>query len=85
MAQIVAVGDLEEGFFVLAKLVLEEGPAFLKDAREGHDRRSLALRRRVPAEGVNTKTTRIARQMHGRAGFKLLRHRMLLTRRHHRM
>lgn len=31
-----------------------------------------------PAEGVNTKTKRIARQMHGRAGFTLLRHRILL-------
>ncbi|MFI2041429.1 ISL3 family transposase [Streptomyces bottropensis] len=31
-----------------------------------------------PTEGVNTKTKRIARQMHGRAGFTLLRHRVLL-------
>lgn len=31
-----------------------------------------------PTEGVNTKTKRIARQMHGRAGFPLLRHRILL-------
>jgi transposase len=31
-----------------------------------------------PAEGINTKTKRIARQMHGRAGFTLLRHRILL-------
>lgn len=31
-----------------------------------------------PTEGVNTKTKRIARQMHGRAGFGLLRHRILL-------
>lgn len=31
-----------------------------------------------PTEGVNTKTKRIARQMHGRAGFALLRHRVLL-------
>jgi hypothetical protein len=30
------------------------------------------------AEGVNTKTKRIMRQMHGRAGFELLRHRILL-------
>ncbi|GGV59265.1 hypothetical protein GCM10010294_07170 [Streptomyces griseoloalbus] len=30
-----------------------------------------------PTEGVNTKTKRIARQMHGRAGFTLLRHRTL--------
>jgi transposase len=29
-------------------------------------------------EGVNTKTKRIMRQMHGRAGFDLLRHRILL-------
>ncbi|GHF05908.1 hypothetical protein GCM10014715_72560 [Streptomyces spiralis] len=31
-----------------------------------------------PTEGVYTKTQRIARQMHGRAGFSLLRHRILL-------
>ncbi|MEW2632547.1 transposase [Streptomyces sp. NPDC048389] len=31
-----------------------------------------------PTEGVNTKTKRIARLMHGRAGFTLLRHRILL-------
>lgn len=31
-----------------------------------------------PTEGVNTKTKLIARQMHGRAGFTLLRHRILL-------
>jgi transposase len=31
-----------------------------------------------PTEGVNTKTKRIARQMHGRAGFTLLRRRILL-------
>ena len=30
------------------------------------------------AEGENTKTKRIMRQMHGRAGFTLLRHRILL-------
>jgi hypothetical protein len=31
-----------------------------------------------PTEGVNTKTKRIARQIHGRAAFTLLRHRILL-------
>ncbi|MFI6599182.1 hypothetical protein ACIBHX_23240 [Nonomuraea sp. NPDC050536] len=30
-------------------------------------------------EGVNTKTKRIMRQMHARAGFALLRHRILLA------
>ncbi|OHV28143.1 hypothetical protein CC117_30650 [Parafrankia colletiae] len=30
------------------------------------------------AEGVNTKTKKIMRQMYGRAGFPLLRHRILL-------
>ncbi|TDC09500.1 transposase, partial [Streptomyces sp. 8K308] len=29
-------------------------------------------------DGVNTRTKRIMRQMHGRAGFALLRHRILL-------
>jgi transposase len=32
-----------------------------------------------PTEDVSTKTKRIARQMHGRAGFTLLRHRILLA------
>lgn len=32
-----------------------------------------------PAEGVNTKTELIKRQMYGRAGFRLLRHRILLA------
>ncbi len=31
-----------------------------------------------PTEGVSAKIKRIARQMHGRAGFTLLRHRILL-------
>ncbi|MEU5629941.1 hypothetical protein [Streptomyces tendae] len=35
-----------------------------------------------PTEGVRTKTMRIARQMRGRAGFALLRHRFLLGQRH---
>jgi transposase len=35
-----------------------------------------------PTEGANTKTRRIARQMHGRAGFTLLRHRILLGQQH---
>jgi transposase len=30
-------------------------------------------------EGVNTKTKMIKRQMYGRAGFALLRHRILLS------
>jgi transposase len=30
-------------------------------------------------EGVNTHTKRIMRPMHGRAGFELLRHRILLS------
>lgn len=35
-----------------------------------------------PTEGVNTKTKRIARQMHGRADFTLLRRRILLEWQH---
>ena len=34
--------------------------------------------RKRRAEGVNTKTKMIKRQMYGRAGFTLLRHRILL-------
>ncbi|MDQ1013288.1 hypothetical protein QFZ82_007773 [Streptomyces sp. V4I23] len=36
------------------------------------------MRRFTSAEGVNTKAKLIARQMYGRAGFALLRHRILL-------
>lgn len=52
-----------------------------------YQRRTTRLARQVkaeikelapPPEGVNTKTKRIARQMHGRAGFTLLRHGILL-------
>jgi hypothetical protein len=35
-------------------------------------------------EGVNTKTKLIKRQVYGRAGFALLRHRILLGWHHHR-
>ena len=36
-------------------------------------------RPRTRADGVNTKTKMIKRQMYGRAGFTLLRHRILLS------
>ncbi|GIG63268.1 hypothetical protein Lfu02_76400 [Longispora fulva] len=47
------------------------------------DRRAVGAAVTLPfhnggTEGVNTKTKRIMRQMHGRAGFTLLRHRILL-------
>ncbi|ANS70557.1 transposase, IS204/IS1001/IS1096/IS1165 family protein [Streptomyces lincolnensis] len=50
------------------------------------DRRALPYSN-GPTEGVNTKTKRITRQMHGGAGFTLLRHRIPSdsgTLRHHR-
>ena len=39
---------------------------------------ALTLHHNSRTEGVNTRTKRIMRQMHGRAGFDLLRHRILL-------
>ncbi len=47
------------------------------------DRRAVVAGLTLPyhnghTEGVNTRTKRIMRQMHGRAGFDLLRHRILL-------
>ncbi|UGY95152.1 ISL3 family transposase [Streptomyces gobiensis] len=47
------------------------------------DRAAVAAGRTLPhhngrTEGVNTRTKRLMRQMHGRAGFALLRHRILL-------
>jgi hypothetical protein len=43
-----------------------------------NDPRTRACMARRLAEGVNTKTKMIKRQMYGRAGFTLLRHRILL-------
>lgn len=65
--------------------------AFLRGLDRDHDAVNAALalpHGAGPAEGVSTKIKRIARQMHGRAGFTLLRHRILLGQhplRHHRM
>jgi transposase len=55
--------------------------AFTRGPERDHDAVNAALTlpySNGPTEGVNTKTKRIARQMHGRAGFTLLRHRILL-------
>jgi hypothetical protein len=55
--------------------------AFTRGLERDHDAVTAALTlpySNGPTEGVNTKTKRIARQMHGRADFTLLRHRILL-------
>lgn len=55
--------------------------SFTRGLNRDHDAVNAALTlpySNGPTEGVNTKTKRIARQMHGRAGFDLLRHRILL-------
>ncbi|MDH6130116.1 transposase [Kitasatospora sp. GP82] len=49
-----------------------------------HDRAAVDAGLTLPhhngrAEGVDTRTEKIMRQMHGRAGFRLLRHRILLA------
>jgi transposase len=55
--------------------------AFARGLERDHDAVIAALTlpySNGPTEGVNTKTKLIARQMYGRAGFTLLRHRILL-------
>ncbi|MGP3948486.1 ISL3 family transposase [Streptomyces sp. 7N604] len=59
----------------------EIGP-FLNGLAQDHDAAVAGLSlpySNGPAEGINTKTKLIKRQMYGRAGFPLLRHRILLA------
>lgn len=56
--------------------------AFTRGLERDHDAVANGLTlpfRNGGAEGVNTKTKLIKRQMYGRAGFRLLRHRILLN------
>jgi transposase len=60
---------------------LPELAPFLNGLDQDHDAVAAGLTlpySNGPTEGVNTKTKLIARQMYGRAGFTLLRHRILL-------
>ena len=60
---------------------LPELEPFLRGLDQDHDAAVAALTlpyTNGPCEGVNTKTKLLKRQMYGRAGFRLLRHRILL-------
>ena len=60
---------------------LVELEPFLAGLEHDHDAAAAGLTESYsngPAEGINTKTKLIKRQMYGRAGFSLLRHRILL-------
>jgi transposase len=60
---------------------LPELDPFLNGLDQDHDAVTAGLTlpySNGPTEGVNTKTKLIARQMYGRAGFTLHRHRILL-------
>jgi transposase len=60
---------------------LPELAPFLRGLDQDHDAAVAGLTLPItngPCEGVNTKTKFLKRQMYGRAGFKLFRHRILL-------
>ncbi len=60
---------------------LPELEPFLRGLQQDHDAAVAGLTlpySNGPCEGVNTKTKLLKRQMYGRAGFRLLRHRILL-------
>ncbi len=60
---------------------LPELEPFLRGLEQDHDAAVAGLTMPYsngPCEGVNTKTKLLKRQMYGRAGFRLLRHRILL-------
>ncbi|MGO4617553.1 transposase [Nocardia sp. 2YAB30] len=60
---------------------LPELEPFLRGLDQDHDAAVAGLTlpySNGPCEGVNTKTKLLERQMYGRAGFRLLRHRILL-------
>jgi transposase len=75
-------GDrLQEWISAAQEVNLPHVHSFIRGLRLDHDAVRAALTSKYHnggAEGVNTKTKLIKRQMYGRAGFRLLRHRILL-------
>jgi transposase len=75
-------GDrLEQWINIAQKVSLPHIHSFIRGLRLDHDAVHAALtseHHNGGTEGVNTKTKLIKRQMYGRAGFHLLRHRILL-------
>jgi transposase len=72
---------LEEWISTAQEVNLPHVHSFVRGLRLDHDAVRAALtseHHNGGTEGVNTKTKLIKRQMYGRAGFDLLRHRILL-------
>ena len=75
------IDGLEDWITQVRTVDLPHLHAFARGLERDHDAIIAALTlpySNGPTEGVNTKTKLIARQMYGRAGFTLLRHRILL-------
>ena len=74
-------GRLQEWISAAEQANLPQVHSFVRGLRLDHDAVCAALtseHHNGGTEGVNTKTKLIKRQMYGRAGFRLLRHRVLL-------
>ncbi|WP_406424349.1 transposase [Streptomyces sp. NBC_00842] len=74
-------GDLDAWIADVRKAQLPELAPFLTSLEQDHDAAVAGLTlpyNNGPTEGVNAKAKLIARQMYSRAGFDLLRHRILL-------
>lgn len=74
--------DLDSWMKQVREAQLPELDPFLRGLDQDHDAAVAGLSlpySNGPVEGVNTKTKLIKRQMYGRAGFSLLRHRILLA------
>ncbi|MCO5995755.1 transposase [Actinoallomurus rhizosphaericola] len=74
-------GRLQEWISTAEEANLPHVHSFIRGLRLDQDAVHAALtseHQNVGTEGVNTKTKLIKRQMYGRAGFHLLRHRILL-------
>jgi transposase len=74
-------GRLEEWISTAEQVNLPHVHSFVRGLRLDHDAVRAAMTSEYHnggTEGVNTKTKLIKRQMYGRAGFRLLRHRILL-------
>lgn len=73
--------DLDAWITQAREARLPELDPFLRGLDQDHDAAVAGLTlpfTNGPCEGVNTKTKFLKRQMYGRAGFQLLRHRILL-------
>ena len=77
----ISTAQLEEWISTAQEVNLPHVHSFIRGLRLDHDAVRAALtseHHNGGTEGVNTKTKLVKRQMYGRAGFHLLRHRILL-------